>query len=554
MSLIRRMSDVVGEKVSAVLSHAEDPNQALDYAYQKQIESLQQVRRSVADVLTSEKRLELQSAQLQQSQVKLQAQAKAALAQGREDLARLALTRAQAAQTQLDGLSQQIDQLKDQEQKLELTAQKLQAKVESFRTQKETIKAQYSAAEASTKIGEAVTGLSEQMADVSLMVDRAQEKTTQMQARAAAIDQLVDTGVLDQIGAGSSDEIDRQLAAAGAHDDVEAQLAAMKQSLSLPAGAAPQLGTGQIVVRIQGEDQYALDSADRQQLDSLDQELVAAIRAGDEPAFKGTLTQAIAFVRERGRKLDAASLEASDLVLPAEDMSIEEATKILEGAPSPAKGCPGIARVAWPRRAGGSRGRRSGRACTIDCPRSCERAPAGAGIRRRTSGTLERPPKRIPRGQRASVGRAADAVAEAGDRGLGGDGRAGRSPPLLSRRDRAPGPGRNDFAGRGDAQHRHRDAVRPRRARQPPRDRQGEGRGGRGHRLLRDRGGRRAPARARIPRAELDRSLTFFDGRPAALRPMLSVERAADLEAVRAERRHRPPALRAWSGRRPGIG
>ena len=338
MSLIRRMSDVVGEKVSAVLSHAEDPNQALDYAYQKQIESLQQVRRSVADVLTSEKRLELQSAQLQQSQVKLQAQAKAALAQGREDLARLALTRAQAAQTQLDGLSQQIDQLKDQEQKLELTAQKLQAKVESFRTQKETIKAQYSAAEASTKIGEAVTGLSEQMADVSLMVDRAQEKTTQMQARAAAIDQLVDTGVLDQIGAGSSDEIDRQLAAAGAHDDVEAQLAAMKQSLSLPAGAAPQLGTGQIVVRIQGEDQYALDSADRQQLDSLDQELVAAIRAGDEPAFKGTLTQAIAFVRERGRKLDAASLEASDLVLPAEDMSFEEATKILEGAPSPAKG------------------------------------------------------------------------------------------------------------------------------------------------------------------------------------------------------------------------
>ncbi|MGH7777338.1 MAG: PspA/IM30 family protein [Candidatus Dormibacterales bacterium] len=338
MSLIRRMSDVVGEKISAMLSRAEDPNEALDFAYQKQVESLQQVRRSVADVLTSEKRLELQAAQLQQSQSKLQDQAKAALAQGREDLARLALTRSQAAQTQLQGLSQQIQQLKDQEQKLELTAQKLQAKVDSFRTQKETIKAQYSAAEASTKIGEAVTGLSEQMADVSLMVDRAQDKTTQMQARASAIDQLVDTGVLDQIGAGSSDDIDRQLEAAGSQDKVEAQLAAMKQSLSLPAGATPALGSGRIVVRIQGEDQYSLDASSRGELDGLDQKLVDAIKAGDEPAFKGALAHALAFVHEHGSKLEAASLSASDVVLPAGDMSLAEATKIMEGAPSPAQG------------------------------------------------------------------------------------------------------------------------------------------------------------------------------------------------------------------------
>jgi len=52
------------------------------------------VRRSVADVLTSEKRLELQQAQLKQSADKLNAQAQQALQQGREDLARLALTRA----------------------------------------------------------------------------------------------------------------------------------------------------------------------------------------------------------------------------------------------------------------------------------------------------------------------------------------------------------------------------------------------------------------------------------------------------------------------------
>ena len=45
MSVLKRMSDVVQEKLNSVLAKAEDPNEALDLAYQKQLESLQQVRR-----------------------------------------------------------------------------------------------------------------------------------------------------------------------------------------------------------------------------------------------------------------------------------------------------------------------------------------------------------------------------------------------------------------------------------------------------------------------------------------------------------------------------
>ncbi|TMD06743.1 MAG: PspA/IM30 family protein [Chloroflexi bacterium] len=326
MSVFKRMSDVVQQKLNAVLDKTEDPNQALDFAYQKQIEALQQVRRNVADVLTAEKRLELQAAQLRQSADKLNAQAQQALQQGREDLARLALTRAQTAQVQLGGLDQQIEQMKEQEQKLELTAQKLQAKVEAFRTQKETIKAQYSAAQASTKIGEAVTGLSEQMADVSMMVDRAQEKTTQMQARAAAIDQLVDTGTLDQIGAGSADDIQRQLDTATTASNVDAQLALMKAQM---AGQLPS-GT---VVRIQGEDQFRLAESDRAQLDAFDKDLVAAINGGDEAAFKGVLTHLLQFVRNRGQKLPPDQIVKSDIVVPSEDMSLEEAKAIMATGP-----------------------------------------------------------------------------------------------------------------------------------------------------------------------------------------------------------------------------
>ena len=331
MSVIQRMSDVIQQRVNAVLDRAEDPNQALDLSYEKQLEALQQVRRGVADVLTSEKRLEIQQNELTQSQAKLQGQAKEALQQGREDLARLALTRAQAAQEQLDGLQQQIDQLKAQEQKLEDTAAKLQAKVEAFRTQRETMKAQYTAAKASTQVGESVTGLSEHMADVNLMLDRAREKTAQMQARAAAVDQLMDSGALDTIGPGSQDDIDRQLKVHVVDSAVDQQLAAMKKQLA--GGSAGQLPAGTIVVRIHGEDQYRLQQSDRAKLDQFDADLMSAIRAADEPRFKGTLTTLLSWVRSTGQKLPPADLSSSDVVLPSEDMTLKEAQDLVAGEP-----------------------------------------------------------------------------------------------------------------------------------------------------------------------------------------------------------------------------
>jgi phage shock protein A len=351
MSIMRRMSDLVQQKANKVLDRAENPVEALDLSYQKQMEGLQQVKRSVADVATSEKRLELQQAQLEQSKQKLQSQAKLALQQGREDLARLALTRAQDAQNQLDGLQTQIVQLKDQQQKLEITAQKLTAKVEAFRTQRETMKAQYTAAKAATQVGESVTGLSEHMADVNLMMDRVQDKTSQMQARAAAVDSLMDSGTLDTIGISSGDDIDRQLQGALTDSQVDAQLAALKGEVagSLPsaprieaapaAAAAPQAlaGAGSapdgdtLVVRIQGEDQYRLSITEQPQLEPLDGALSAAIERQDTTDYTAALANLLNFVRSHGVKLAPDALVGSDVMLPSEDMTIEEATALLAG-------------------------------------------------------------------------------------------------------------------------------------------------------------------------------------------------------------------------------
>jgi phage shock protein A len=228
--LMSRASMVVKAKFSKLLDHAENPAETLDYSYERQLELLQNVKRGIADVVTAKKRLELQETQLQQSVVKLETQARQAIAAGREDLARQALERKSGLQQQLQGLDQQAQQLEQQQEKLVASEKALSAKVEAFRTQKETIKAQYSAAEAQVRIGEAATGIGEQMADTGLAIQRAKDKTEQMQARASAIDELTTSGALEDFTSDQT-QLDRELGELASKSQVDDELAKMKAEL-----------------------------------------------------------------------------------------------------------------------------------------------------------------------------------------------------------------------------------------------------------------------------------------------------------------------------------
>jgi len=239
--LMSRASTIVKAKLSKLLDRAEDPGETLDYSYEQQLVLLQNVKRGIADVATAKKRLELQTAQLEQSVVKLETQARDALAAGREDLARQALERKAAVQAQLQGLDQQVQGLDAQQQKLVSSEKQLAAKVEAFRTEKETIKAQYSAAEAQVRIGEAATGIGEQMADTGLAIQRAKDKTEQMTARASAIDELTKSGALDDLTS-SSDALDRELAQMSQSGQVDKELEALKAEVG---AGAPQKELGE---------------------------------------------------------------------------------------------------------------------------------------------------------------------------------------------------------------------------------------------------------------------------------------------------------------------
>jgi phage shock protein A len=243
--LAGRISTLTKAKISHLLDHAEDPAETLDYAYERQLGDLQNVKKGIADVVTAKKRLQMQEQELQQQVDKLDGQARAAMSAGQEDLARAALQRKQLIVQETGSLDQQVSDLQSQQEKLTAAEQQLQTKIEQFRSKKEVIKAQYSAAEAQVHISEAATGVGDEMADVGQAMQRAIDKTDDMQARASAVQELQDAGTFEDLTTlgPAQDDVDRQLDQLGAKTAVDDELAQLKaevgsgaQQSALPAG------------------------------------------------------------------------------------------------------------------------------------------------------------------------------------------------------------------------------------------------------------------------------------------------------------------------------
>ena len=236
MGMLSRMSTIVKSKMNRILDQAEDPRETLDYSYEKQLEMLRNVKRGVVEMVTAKRRIQQQATVVRENIAKLDSQARQALEAEREDLARLALQRKQASMIELQGLDDQIEGMEQEQEKLTVAERRLQAKVEAFKSKKEVIKAQYTAAQAQVRIGAALSGVSEEMGDISLAVERAENKTDQMRARAGAIDELATIGVLDDFTGGAKDDISRELEKLTSEQNVESELAALKSGASSKNG------------------------------------------------------------------------------------------------------------------------------------------------------------------------------------------------------------------------------------------------------------------------------------------------------------------------------
>jgi len=224
---MNRISTVIKQKAHVLVDKYEDPREALDYSYTKQIELLNKLRRDIAEVVTAKRRLEMQKAKLWDNIRTLDEQARRSLDADREDLAKLALERKNANLLQLQGLDKQISEMLTEQEKLEQTEKRLSTKVEEFKSKKEVIKAQFSAAEAQVRIKENVTGISEEMTDIGMALNKAEEKTEKMKAKSGALDEMIDSGVLTDYTI-NKDSIEKELEQVTVKSSVDEELAKLK--------------------------------------------------------------------------------------------------------------------------------------------------------------------------------------------------------------------------------------------------------------------------------------------------------------------------------------
>jgi phage shock protein A len=237
MSVFGRMADILQAKTHKLLNKLEDPNELLDLSYEKMIAGLQDTKRHLADVVTEQKSLERQIDAAQQEAARADGDARTALQAGREDLARSALSTKQGALQKVDSLRQAHGNIAAQANKLVAYQKKLQERIEQFRTQKEVMKSSYAAAHAQVKVTESLTGVGENLGNVGDAMRRAGDKVSGMQAKADALEGLMESGVLsDLLDNGTAAQ--KELNSLRSANAVDAELEKLKAEMS-PGKAKP---------------------------------------------------------------------------------------------------------------------------------------------------------------------------------------------------------------------------------------------------------------------------------------------------------------------------
>jgi phage shock protein A len=237
MSIITQIQMFFKIKTNAALNKMEDPRQTLEYAYTRQQEMLRKVKQGLIEVAAARRLIEFQIKKLRDRVPQLDDQAGRALAAGREDLARLALQRKQTCLSELTQLEQQAGETAEEERKLAVAEQQFALRVDAFRTRRDSLSARYTAAEAQVNINESLSGVSSESHSLGSAIERAEQKIERMQARASAIDALIESGTLVPLGGG--DPIERELSQLAASQAVEHELAALKAKID-PTAKDPQ--------------------------------------------------------------------------------------------------------------------------------------------------------------------------------------------------------------------------------------------------------------------------------------------------------------------------
>lgn len=231
----RRFRKLLATSLGSLLDPAADPRQSSPAVDSRQDLLLAQVRQALLNVSSTRRRFTEQIASGNLIAQQLRDQAAASLSAGRDDLARPALSRRALVIEEIAALELHATELGIEENRLALLEQRLRTEIETLRARQQIAEARQTAANAQVRIGEALYGVSDELTEAALALDRNEQETMAMQARANAITELADRGTLslfDPLLRGTVAPLKGQQAL---DNEVERELEALRIELDTPA-------------------------------------------------------------------------------------------------------------------------------------------------------------------------------------------------------------------------------------------------------------------------------------------------------------------------------
>jgi hypothetical protein len=86
-----------------------------------------------------------------------------------------------------------------------------------------------------------------------------------------------------------------------------------------------------MIIRIMGEGQYRASEALCDELNKIDNRIVALVAEGKKDEFRKELIKLISKIKEKGEAIRAEEIMTSDVIVPPEDLSFDEARNIFKG-------------------------------------------------------------------------------------------------------------------------------------------------------------------------------------------------------------------------------
>jgi hypothetical protein len=85
-----------------------------------------------------------------------------------------------------------------------------------------------------------------------------------------------------------------------------------------------------VIVRLMGEGQFEVDDEVAKGLNDIDEQAAQAVEAGDEERLSELLQRMAGAVRTNGTRVPDDQLDASDAIIPPDDLSLDEARRLFE--------------------------------------------------------------------------------------------------------------------------------------------------------------------------------------------------------------------------------